>query len=212
MRQILIRRSQIWQDMHGLGYIELTKPIRHGWFKAVVVTQKIERYKNKEALLEVYDEIEKHFWGRTKEEAHKQWLAQTSKYLIYKGLPTLSKKQFNKLSFKAQCLCTPYYYRDACKKQRLRFYIRMPKGTYRIAYKRAYVTHTKRIDPLLEREVDVLGQQLLKSGYYEAHQKLDNWKCYSNLARVKKEKLKTEKTLRNLKKYAIDDILNENIL
>ncbi|NQX84833.1 MAG: hypothetical protein HRT67_02830 [Flavobacteriaceae bacterium] len=110
-----------------MGYIELKKPIRHGWFKEIIITHKVERYKNKAAILEVYDKIEKIFWGRTKEEAQKKWLHQTSKHLIYKDFPTTSKRQFNKLSFRAQCMYTPFYYKNERKKLKLRFYIRISK-------------------------------------------------------------------------------------
>lgn len=212
MRRIWKRRSEVWKKMRGLGYIELKKPIRHGWFKEIIITHKVDRYKNKAAILEVYDKIEKIFWGRTKEEAQKKWLYQTSKHLIYKDFPTISKRQFNKLSFKAQCMCIPFYYKNERKKLKLRFYIKIPKGAYRIKYTRAYITHSKRIDPILEREAALLEQQLLKSGYYEADQKLNRWKDYWNLSDLEKEKLKTERTLKSFKKYAIEDILNENIL
>jgi len=211
VRRIWKRRYEIWQEMGELGYIELKKPIRHGWFKEITITHKVERYKNKAAILEVYDEIEKIFWGRTKERAQKKWIHQTSKHLIYKDFPTLSKRQFNKLSFKAQCLCTPFYYRSERKKLKLRFYIKIPKGTYRIKFSRAYITHSKRIDPVLESESDLLGQQLLKKGYYEADQKLNKWKDDWNLSNRKQEKLKTERALKSLKNYAIEDILKEKI-
>lgn len=212
MRRIWKRRSEIWKEMRGLGYIKLKKPIRHGWFKEIVITHKVERYKNKAAILELHDKIEKYFWGSTKEEAHKKWLTQASKHLIYKDLPTLSKRQFSKLSFKAQCMCTPFHYRDERKKLKLRFYIRMPKGAYRIKYTRAYITHSKRIDPILEQEEALLEQQLLKYGYYEADKKRYKWKdCWSE-SEYRKQKIKTKKILRCLKKGAVEDVLKENIL
>ncbi|MGD1945542.1 MAG: hypothetical protein ACFB0A_04545 [Croceivirga sp.] len=211
VRRLWKRRSEVWKEIRELGYIALEKPIRHGWFKEIVITHKVERYKNKAAIMEVYDKIEKVFWGRTKEEAQQKWLNQTSKHLIYKDFPTISKRQFNKLSFKAQRLCTPFQYRNERKKLKLRFYIRIPKGSYSIKYTRAYITHSKRIDPLLERESALLEQQLLKSGFYEADRKLDRWKYHWDLTDRKKEKLKTERALKSLKKHAIKDILNENI-
>lgn len=211
VRRIWKRRSEIWKEMRGLGYIELKKPIRHGWFKEIIITHKVERYKNKAAILEVYDKIEKVFWGRTKEEAQKKWLYQTSKHLIYKDFPTISKRQFNKLSFKAQCMCIPFYYKNERKKLKLRFYIKIPKGAYRIKYTRAYITHSKRIDPILEQEAALLEQQLLKKGYYETDQKLDRWKDYYNMYDRKAEKFKAKKELNKLKHFVIEDILNENI-
>lgn len=43
---------------------------------------------------------------------------------------------------------------------------------------RAYITHSKRIDPILESEATLLKQQLLKRGYYEAEKKQNKWKDY----------------------------------
>ena len=130
VRRLHNRQWEIWKLQRELGYIELDKPIRHGWYKEIVITRKAERYKSKAAILEIYDKIERYYWGKTKEDAEKQWLNQTSKHLIYKGFPTLSKKQFNKLSHKAQSMCTSYQYRNQRKKLRIRFYIRIPKGVY----------------------------------------------------------------------------------
>ena len=213
VRRIWKRRSKIWKEMRGLGYIKLKKPVRHGWFKEIIITHKVERYKNKAAILEVYDKIEKIFWGRTKEEAQKKWQYQTSKHLIYKDFPTISKRQFNKLSFKAQCMCTPFYYKNERKKLKLRFYIKIPKGAYRIKYTRAYITHSKRIDSKLESEDALLDQQLYKNGYYNIAQKRWGWKCknYWNQLKIKKEKQRVKTTLNSLKKYSIEDVINENI-
>lgn len=205
------RRCEIWQEKQDLGYIELKKPIRHGWFKEIVITHKVDRYKNQAAILEVYDKVEKFYWGRTKAEAQKKWEHQTSRHFIYKDFPTISKRQFNKLSYKAQCLCTPFYYRNDRKKLKLRFYIRIPGGAYRIKYTRAYITHSKRIDPLLESESALLEQQLKKHGYYEADQKLNRWRDYWVLPDVKQERLKSKRALKNLKNNTVKSILNENI-
>ena len=212
VRRIWKGRIEVCKEIRGLGYVALNKPIRHGWFKEIIITHKVERYKNRAAIEEVYDKIEKIFWGKTKEEAQKKWNTQTSKHLIYKDLPTLSKKQFNKLSGKAQLMCTPFFYKNERKKLKLRFYIRIPKGAYRIKYTRAYITHSKRIDPVLESEATLLEQQLLKKGYYEAVLKRDQWKDYWNISQNKKEKLKTKRTLRKLHEYAIEDIVNEKII
>lgn len=211
VRRIHKRLQEIYTEIRNLGYIKLNKPIRHGWFKEIVITQNIERYKNKAHILELYEIIEKQFWGRTKEEADKQWFHQTSKHLIYKDFPTISKKQFNSLSYKAQKMCTVFQYRNQEKKLKKRFYIRIPKGAYSIKYSRAYVTHSKRIDPLLESESDLLWQQLNKKGYYDiAHR--NSWKGYYwQTSDQRKEKLEAKRQLKALKKYPLADILKDNI-
>ena len=72
VRHIQKRQREIYNEIRNLGYIKLEKPIRHGWFKEIIITQNIERYKNKAHILELYDIIEKRFWGSTKEKANKK--------------------------------------------------------------------------------------------------------------------------------------------
>ncbi len=213
VRSIQQRQWEISVEIRNLGYIELPKPIRHGWFKEIVITYNIDRYRNKKYILELFEVIEKRFWGSTKSKADKQWFHQVSKYLIYKDFPTISKKQFNRLTPKAQAMCTVYQYRDCQKKMRKRFYIRIPKGAYKIKYTRAYITHSKRIDPLLESEYTLLDQQLLKKEYYKTTQKLYRWsgKDYWSVSKVKKDKLKAKKQLKALKNYLLDDVVKQII-
>ncbi len=210
VRNIRKRQRAIYQEIKELGYKKLEEPIRHGWFKEIVLTENIERYKNKIYIQELYDCIEKSFWGRTKEEADKQWFCQISKFLIYRDFPTISKKQFNRLTYKAQAMCTIYSYRDENKKLRKRFYVRIPKGTYRIKYTRAYITHSKRIDPDLESEADLLEQQLYKNGYYNIWQD-SYWKNYWRRLSEQKQKMQIRKQLNALKQYPLTDIINEKI-
>ncbi len=213
VRRLYKRRREIWKKMHDLGYIPLEKPVRHGWYKELVITAKVERYKNQKAILEVYNKVEKWYWGRTKQEAQKAWDNQTSLYLIYNGLPTLSKRQYNKLSPKAQAICIPYYYRTARKKLKTRFYIKIPKGAYRIKFSRAYVTHAKRIDPALESESKLIEQQLLKHGYFQANRAFYPWNDhYWKGVDFKKEKRQAAKKLNQLKRQAVKDLIKDKTL
>ena len=211
IRRLQKRQWEIWKLQRELGYIELEKPIRHGWFKEIVITEKANRYKNKAVILEIYSKIERYYWGRTKEDAQKKWLNQTSKYLIYKEFPTLSKKQFNTLSFKAQCMCTAFQFRNDNKKLKVRFYVRIPKGAYRIKHARAYITHRKRIDPTLISEENFITSQLIKKGYYNIYEGMNPWKDDWNLTNYKQEKLKTKQHLKALKKYPLKDVITEYI-
>lgn len=214
VRGIQEKQWEISTKIRNLGYIKLAKPIRHGWFKEIVITSNIDRYRNKKHILELYDIIEKRFWGRTKEKADKQWFHQVSKYLIYKDFPTISKKQFNRLTPKAQAMCTIYQYRDCQKKLRKRFYVRIPKNAYRIKYTRAYITHSKKIDPLLESQSALLEQQLLKQKYYKVDQKLHGWssKDIWSVPQTKKDKLKVKKQLKYLKNCLVEDVVKDKIL
>ena len=212
VRRLLKRQRNIWKLQRELGYIELKEPIRHGWYKEIVIKENVERYKNRAAILEIYNKIEAFYWGKTKEEAEKKWLNKTSKHLIYKAFPTLSKRQFNKLSYKAQCLCTAFQYRNERKKLKVRFYVRIPKGAYGIKYTKAYITHRKRIDPLLESEDDFIDSQLQRKGYYNIKEAFYPWKNDWGLTHFKQEKLKINKHLKALKHYKLEDVINEKIL
>lgn len=213
VRGIQKKQWELSTEIRNLGYIKLPKPLRHGWFKEIVITYNIDRYRNKKYILELYKIIEKTFWGKTKEEADKQWFHQVSKYLIYKNFPTISKKQFNRLTPKAQAMCTVYQYRNDQKKLKKRFYIRIPKGAYKVKYTRAYITHSKKIDPLLESEYALLEQQLLKRTYYKANQKLCGWysKDKWSVPESRKDKLKVNKQLKTLKKCLIEDVVKDKI-
>ncbi|WP_103068209.1 hypothetical protein [Aquimarina sediminis] len=211
IRRIRKRQRQIWKEQRELGYIKLDKPIRHGWFKELVITENIERYKNQKYILEIHDCLPKSYWGRSKEEADRKWKAETSKYLINKDIPTLSRRRYNQLNDGAKRLCVPFNYYTEKKKLRLRFYVNLPQNTYKIKFTKAYVTHSKRIDPILESEDALLEQKLLKNEYYKISQKGNGWKDYWQISKYRKEKLKMKKELRSLTKYSIKNIIHEEI-
>lgn len=209
IRAIYKKIGQIRKLQRALGYYKLEKPIRHGWYKELIITGNVERYKNKKAILEVYNKLEKQYWGRNKEEATKKWLVQVSKNLIYKDLPTLSHKSFNKLSDKAKKLCVVYQFKDQSKKTRKRFYVKIPKGTYRIRFKRAFVTHRERIDPKLEQALDLLEQQLNKKGYYEENQKVYNYKNDWIINPIHENRKKVKSELKQLKRVSVNQIIKD---
>ncbi|MDC8002924.1 hypothetical protein POV27_02560 [Aureisphaera galaxeae] len=214
LRRIRKRQREIWKERRELGYIKLEKPIRHGWFKELVLTPRLDRYKHKNEILEIYGKLTKKFWGRTKGETDKKWSQTTSKYFFYKEIPTISMWQYVRLSEDAQLLCVPFRYYTEKKRLRIRFYINIPKGVYKIKYTRAYITHTKRIDPALESEMALLYQQELKSGYYELDKKgykyYNDWKYWEALDE-KSRTLKAKTALRGLKDYSIQELVNEEI-
>ncbi|MGG8496405.1 hypothetical protein ACQY1Q_08315 [Tenacibaculum sp. TC6] len=210
VRRILKRQYEIYAELRNLGYRKLEKPIRHGWFKEIEITQSIERYKNKEAIEELFKVVENMFWGRTKELANKKWDAHVSEHLIYKNFPTISKRVFKKLSESAKAMCTSFYYQDGRRKLKFRFYIRIPKGVYKIKYTKAYITHAKKIDPVLLSEVALLNNRLLKNGYYEAKKKIENYKYYDD-TEFRRQRRKIKCQLHMYTKHTIDQLLKEDL-
>lgn len=208
VRQLWKERDEIWQKKYDLPYIELDKPLRHGWYKEIVLTENLDRYKNKVLIEEVFELLTTLHWGRTKEYCDKQWDNQRSKYLIFKDFPTISKKEFNKLSEKAQRLCIPFQYR-CCRKLKTRFYLRVPKNAYKIKYTRAYITHIKTHDPTLECQMDLIDNKLLKPGFYEADKRNYNHKDRWGLSETKRSRKNVRRELSRYKNASIGSIKNE---
>lgn len=212
VRRLLKRQWEISKQINNLGFIELEKPIRYGWYKEIKITHRVENYKHKEAILEVYNKVEKAIWAKTKEKVAFKWQKETSRHLIYNDVPTLSKKQYNKLSDGAKALCVAFRYYEYKHKIKTRFYVKLPKRTYKIKFTRAYITHRKRIDPELLKERSFIEEQLYKKGYYNITEGFYSWSDYYWKARIdRQEKLKTNRSLKELKKYALEDIINETI-
>lgn len=210
VRRIWKRQLEIGEAQRALGYTKLDTPIRHGWYKELVITEKITRYKNQNVLLEIIEVLDKHVWGRTKKEVEKNWSKRVSNHLIVKEVPTICRWQFRKLSDKAKKLCVPFKYYIDKHKTEIRFYIKLPKGAYRIKYTRAYITHRRNIDPLLEQEDAFLEGKLLQPGYYEAVEKLSRWRsrwdCYNRSGRNY-----INSKVKGLRDCEIQDIINEEL-
>ena len=210
VRRIYKRQREIWAAQRALGYTKLTVPIRDGWYKELVITKRIARYKHQDAILEIIAKLDTHVWGKTKEEANKEWSKRTTDHLIVKEVPTISKRQFNKLSDKAKAICVPFRFYIHKHKTKTRFYIKLPKGTYRIKFTRAYITHRRNIDPLLEQEDAFLKGLLMRNGYYEAVEKLSRWRsrwdCYNRSGRNY-----INSKVKGLRDCEIQDIINEEL-
>lgn len=207
IRKIHKRLDEISKEERNLELIKLDEPYRHGWFKELIITNNIDKYSNKEYIEEVYRLVEKKVWAKTKEEAEKKWKHQISKHLISKDIPSINRKQYNKLSVEAKELCIPFQYYTEKKKLRTRYYIKIPKGAYKIKFTRAYVTHTRNIDTKLQRERILLFQKLERKGYYEAEKKLFPWK--SDWPNFRESRQEAKKKVRMLKKIEIKDFLKE---
>lgn len=175
-----------WSEIRELPLIKLDKPLRHGWYKEIVLTENIERHPKKNQIKEVFEILETHCWGKTKKKSDEQWSKQRSKHFIFNDFPTISKKQFNGLSEKAKQICIPFQYRE-CKKLLTRFYVRIPKGAFKIKYTRAYITHKKTHDPNLVSRLDWITQRLESRELYDlnGYNYKDTWHSKpSKLSRI----------------------------
>ncbi len=206
VRQIWREQRKIRNEIRALPEIKLDKPIRHGWYKEIVLTENLDRYKTKKAIEEIFHKLDTYCWGRTKKQCDKLWNDQRSRSFIYRDVPTISKKQFNELSEKSQLLCTPFQYREY-KKWLIRFYIRIPKNAYRIKHSRAYITHIKMIDPDLISRESFLEQSLLKPGMYGISNR--SFKDFWSIAKTKKLRISSKQELRKYKNASAESAKRE---
>ncbi|NQY06589.1 MAG: hypothetical protein HRT68_10495 [Flavobacteriaceae bacterium] len=215
-RQKHIRKIEKWlrqisQEIPELGYHKLDKPIRSGWFKETVLTHKIERYKNHESLIDSFEKCKPEIWGKDKVKIQKNWDCQERRYLIYKGFRLMSRKRYNKLPDNQKRLFRVHHYRNCKGKWRHKYYPLLPKDAYRIKFSKAYVTHTKIIDPELESEYDLLSAFRKKPGFYEAHTSYyGKWSWWKNGSDYKRSISKQE--LFQFKRQSLESLIENEAL
>jgi hypothetical protein len=204
LRKVDKRLREVWEKQRELGYRKLEKPIRHGWFKEVVLTHKIERYRNYEHIIAAFKKCKVQIWGADKGKAEANWYKSVRRFEIYKNFQLISPKAYNKLPISVQKLFHKYEYINYWGKTRYKYYVQIPKECYRVKFSKAYVTHSRIIDPLLESEHAVLEAFHEKKEYYNLHAK--KWNKYKRWDRKyvfnpekKAKRRKTHATLSCLK-------------
>ena len=104
----------IYHQQRGLGYIELKKPIRDGWYRTLALREDIAKHKKAYVYQEIIDKVEVRFWGREKKYADKAWkkyyheqrhlyLRNNIRYLrkkAYLSLSTAAKRYFTRVRIK----------------------------------------------------------------------------------------------------------------
>lgn len=214
IRRIEKRKNRLYKQLWNLGYEKLEKPIRHGWYRELIITENVHKYKNASAILEIYEYIVPWYWATTKEKAQAEWDKRCSLFMISKDKPTISRKQFNKLSEKAQKLCVVFRYKTVHRNVKTRFYINFPKGCYRFQFKRAYITHRKRIDPSIISEIEFLEKELHKKGYFDLYQSLYSWDpgwSHYLAYEARKRQRKMKQKIRMLNKESIEDLVKDKV-
>jgi len=214
IRRIEKRQDQLYTQLWNLGYEKLAEPIKHGWYRELIITENVWSYKNAEAILEIYKKIVRHYWGSTKEKAQKKWDENCSLFMISRDKPTISKKQYRKLSDAAKHYCVVFRYKTPRGARKIRFYINFPKGCYRFQFSRAYITHRKRIDPKLISEIDFLETLLRRKGYYDLYQATNAWDPWWRGHLVEEREKRERKVKQNLKmlnRESIEDLIKDNV-
>jgi hypothetical protein len=214
-RRIEKKRNQLYRELRNLGYEKLENPIRHGWYRELIITEDVWSYKNAEAILEIYKKIIPAQWGITKEKAQREWDKQCSLFMISRDKPTISTKQFRKLSDAAKHFCVVFRYKTPRGKKKTRFYVNFPKGCIQFQFRRAYITHRRKIDPNLISEIAFLESQLRKKGYYNLYREIHSWDPWwdewIDIERRKRER-KIKENLKLLKRESVEDLMKDNIV
>ena len=215
IRQIEKRRDELYENLRKLGFEKLEQPIRHGWYRVLIITDDVQNHKNKAAILEIYKNIITEFWGSTKRRAQYEWDKRCSLFMISRDKPTISRRHYLKLSDTAKRYCVPFQYRTVHGHKKTRFYVNFPKSCARFQFQRCYITHRRRIDPEIISEIEFLNSQLTRKKYYDLHKASywwdPWWGAYLAGERRKRER-KIKQNLKMLKREAIDDLVKENVL
>lgn len=214
LRKVEKRLSEIWELQRELGYKKLEKPIRHGWFKEVVLTSKIDRYRNYEQIIAAFKKCKVQIWGADKGKADAKWYEGVERHQIYGSFGLISRKAYNKLPLALQRLFRIYAYINKRGQWRHKYYLHIPKECYRVKYTKAYVTHTKIIDPLLESEEALLEAIQEKKGYYNLYERRWNsWKRgmkkYKYIPRKRGERQRTNAQLNQLRGQSLEAVIKE---
>ena len=190
-REIIAQRIKFVKQLEGelkkinkaqaeLGYIELEKPLRDGWFKTYVLRDDIRRSKKARIYQEVLDAVLVEIWGREKKYADKKWENYfRSHYKTYQrpGIKRIYVKEFSKLSSNAQ-KCFIKRRLPGYKKRHTIYVCLLPKYYFQLSYRRAYLTKFRITSPILEQReqeiMEILSRPTLRtySKYYNYRYRL----------------------------------------
>ena len=179
-REIIAQRIKLVKRLEGelkkinkaqaeLGYIELEKPLRDGWFKTYVLRDDIKRSKKARIYQEVLDAVLVEIWGREKKYADKKWekyFRSHNKGYQRPGIKRLYEKEFSKLSSNAQ-KCFIKRRRPGYKKRQTIYVCLLPQYYFQLSYRRAYLTKFRITSPILEQReqeiMEILSRPTLRS-------------------------------------------------
>ena len=184
--------EQIRIAQHNLGYIELDKPIRDGWFKSFRLRDDVARSKMAKVYQEVLDAVLQEIWGREKKHADKKWRKFFNRHhrnFQRPGVRRLGEKEYQNLSSKAQ--------RCFIKRRRKghRGYVNfysciLPRYYFQITYRRAYITRWRVISPVLKsRETEI--REILSSSELWSY---SSYNCYHHRYWFNPHKIERRKT------------------
>ncbi len=170
VREIKKELSVLYDQLCNLDSVKLDKPIRHGWYKGLVLRADVERREDSAIYQEVLDTCGRWIWGSDKKYTNRNWDRNVKKNKDWQwaGLAWIRKEEFFKLSDKAKKLFVEYEWKyDPWCGSIKRYYCHVPKHFYITTFKRAYVTHMQVANGIVDKRVAELESQLLSNDLFE---------------------------------------------
>jgi len=160
---------KLYKAYNEQEYIKLEKPIRHGWYKHLILREDIARRKDAYIYQEILDRCGADIWGSTKKQADKNWdqYNQRSVRWQFPGLEYLDAEKLVGMSPKARLWFEGYDWKWKFSSGYVkRYYCKVPRYYFVVAYTKAYITKKQIVDPDLVSKIDGLENRLLQNKYY----------------------------------------------
>lgn len=192
VRELIQERDQLYEAKYSLGYVKLAKPIRHGWFKHLELRDDIIRRMDAHVFQEILDKCGYDLWANDKVQLEKVWVRfhNRNNQVSYPGIRKISARVYRKLSVKAKKWFVGFdWYWSPNEGHVRRYYCRVPRYYFKIAYTKAYITKKQIIDPEIEsrlKEIDEMLQndEYIKYSGYLQYRK--NWMPFHYHKRVRR--------------------------
>ncbi|MBL3658773.1 hypothetical protein [Fulvivirga sediminis] len=170
VRKLQLERRRLVEARRRLGYVELETPIRHGWYKHLVLRDDVSRRVDAAVFLEILDQCGTECWGRDKRHADKVWDRENreNREIQFPGVRRIDSRTYKKLSPKARSWFDFYgnhwHYRYGFMKH---YMCTVPRHFFKLAYTRAYITKRKIMDADIEKRLAEIDSELRSNELYD---------------------------------------------
>lgn len=193
-RRLRKRWRELQDAKFNLGWVILDKPIRHGFYKELVLREDIAKRKEAPIYLEILEATKIKVWGSSLKRLEKSWVEQSlrNRRIQYAGIQALEKKDYDLLSAKAKRL---FVFRrcEMFNGYRTNLYISaLPAYFFKFKISRAYIYKRRIIDSEIESEIKEI-ESICESKYYAfVYGRNYQSKWYRDLQRDRKLKAESE--------------------
>ena len=170
VRALEKEERRLYEARSSLGYIELEKPIRHGWFKHLILRNDIANRHDAPVIQEILDKCGYDVWGSDLKHLESVWTRHLNKKrgIQFPGFKFLEESAHSKLSYQAKKWFVQFdwvwYYRQGYVR---RYYCEIPRHFFDFTYSRAYITKRRIIDVEIEQRLAEIDAKLMSNKYYK---------------------------------------------